>query len=105
MNGIHNMKNPKCLEIIVTLAAVIVLIGSQSLAGGQPVQQKSKPAAAQSASAPKLDAELIQAMQKAPKAADFPNRDYARLFDIATVTIQLDGTIVTTTRETSKLFN
>ena len=63
------------------------------------------PAAAQSGAKPTLDSELQNAIATAPHASDFPNSNYARLLDLANVTVQADGSVVSKFRMTYKLFN
>ena len=52
-----------------------------------------------------LDPELQSALRNAPAAAQWPNSNFARLLDLATVHIRPDGTVVAYYRETLKLFN
>ena len=52
-----------------------------------------------------LDGELKAAIASAPKATDWPNSNYARLLDIANITVQSDGTVYAKYRLTYKLFN
>ncbi len=63
------------------------------------------PPATQQPTKTTLDSELQAAIASAPKASDWPNSNYARLLDIANVTVQADGTVVSRFRLTYKLFN
>lgn len=52
-----------------------------------------------------LDSELKAAIGSAARASDWPNSNYARLLDIANITVQADGTVIGKYRLTYKLFN
>src|SRR5437660_2496474 len=68
----------------------------------QPVdktEQKAKPPA------DPLDAELKEAIKTAPKAAEWPNSNAARLLDLVNVEMKPDGTVIADYRTTLKLFN
>jgi len=52
-----------------------------------------------------VDSELKAAILSAPSASDWPNSNYARLLDLANVTVKSDGTVQARYRLTYKLFN
>lgn len=52
-----------------------------------------------------VDAELKTAISVAPSASDWPNSNYARLLDLANITVQSDGTVFAKYRLSYKLFN
>ncbi len=66
------------------------LNASTAVAGDAPNGGGERHAAAQTV----VDPELKGAIAAAPKASDWPNSNYARLLDIANITVQSDGTRV-----------
>lgn len=94
------------VSLVAVLVQVVVL---SSVCAAGPPSSKSKPSpAASNISSPKLegiDVELKAAIASAPKASDWPNSNYARLLDLANITVQSDGTVFAKYRLTYKLFN
>jgi hypothetical protein len=64
-----------------------------------------KPAVHRSVPAAGLDPEIRAAMDRAPKATQWPNEDYASVLDTADITVKPDGTTVAEYRLAFKLFN
>ncbi|MCC6731108.1 MAG: DUF3857 domain-containing transglutaminase family protein [Chthonomonadales bacterium] len=84
-----------------TLATLLACTVAAHAAG-----QKPGAASPPSATFPAVvDAALKDAMRRAPAASKYPNSGYARLLDLATVTVRPDGTTVTDTYEANKLYN
>jgi transglutaminase-like putative cysteine protease len=105
------------LQPLVAVAASLCLLlacGAATATGDPP---SAAPAPGAAASAPvvpppyapdnalAIDAPLAEAMEKGPKASEWPNNDYARLLDYGQVTVKSDGTAVGVYREAYRLFN
>lgn len=98
---------PLVCAMLLTMSASLNVL-AQKTGAVPPKKTQSKPQAKPTprpAPKPELDAELREAIAKAPSAKDFSNSNSVRLLDIGSVQVKTDGTIVGKYRMTYKLFN
>lgn len=96
------------LGALFFVSAVIGSSAAAQTALSYPERIAARPVAARAAHAAPanaIDLELRAALERAPKASQWPDEDYASILDIADITVKPDGTTVAEYRLAYKLFN